>query len=136
VPMKVVASVSPVSGNLPSVTIGKVAPVTSELADYAVFLASNTTGAGTTWTREYSFDETYHETAFTGSSLQDLIGRFRADLPGTTPETQAYEQHFFKGGGLAALALGTYWQGYVCSMDHPDAESFKSCACSALRPVR
>jgi sphingomyelin phosphodiesterase acid-like 3 len=133
VPMKVVASVSPVSGNLPSVTVGKVAPASAELADYTVYIASNPTGVATTWTKEYGFDETYHETAFTGSSLEDLIGRFRADLPGTSAETQAYEQHFFKGGGLAALALGTYWQGYVCSMDHPDAEGFKACACSALR---
>lgn len=133
VPMKLVSSVSPVSGNLPSVTVGQVAPASAELADYTVYIASNPTGVGTTWTEEYDFDETYHETAFTSSSLEDLIGRFRADLAGTSAETQAYEQHFFKGGGLAALALGTYWQGYVCSMDHPDAEGFKACACSALR---
>ncbi len=135
VPMKVVSSVSPVSGNLPSVTVGSVAPAPAELADYTVYVASNRTGVGTVWTKEYAFDETYHETAFTGAALEDLVGRFRADLPGTSAETQAYEQHFFKGGGLAALALGSYWQGYVCGMDHPTAEGFKACVCSARQPV-
>lgn len=134
VPMKVVASVSPVSGNLPSFTIGRITPASAELSDYTVFIASNATGVSTAWAKEYAFDETYHETNFTAASLEELIGRFRADLPGTSPETQAYEQHFFKGGGLATLALGQYWQGYVCSMDHPTAEGFKACACRALVP--
>ena len=135
VPIKVVSSVSPVDGNLPSVTVGRVAPASAQLADYSVFVASNATGISTTWAKEYSFDETYRETAFTAGALQDLIGRFRADLPGTSPETQAYVQHFYKGGGLPALALGQYWQGYVCSLDHPTASSFKTCACQALRPA-
>jgi sphingomyelin phosphodiesterase acid-like 3 len=135
VPMKVVSSVSPVSGNLPSVTVAKVAPEPAQLADYTVFIASNRTGVATTWTKEYSFDATYKESAFTGASVEDLIGRFRTDTPGSSAEAQAYEQHFYKGGGLPAMALGMYWQGYVCSMDHPDASSFKSCACSALHPA-
>ncbi len=135
VAMKVVSSVSPVSGNLPSVTIGSVAPASAELVDYTVYVASNRTGVGTAWTKEYGFDETYHEPAFTAAALADLIGRFRSDLPGTSAETQAYEQHFFKGGGLAALALGTYWQGYVCSMDHPTAEGFKACVCGGAQPA-
>jgi sphingomyelin phosphodiesterase acid-like 3 len=133
VPIKVVSSVSPVDGNLPSVTVGRVLPASAQLVDYSVFVASNATGVSTTWAKEYSFDETYRETAFTAASLEDLIGRFRADLPGVTPETQAYIQHFYKGGGMPALALGQYWQGYVCSMDHPTAASFKSCACQTLR---
>ena len=135
VPVKVVSSVSPVDGNLPSVTVGRVSPASAQLVDYSVFVASNATGAATTWAKEYGFDETYHEPAFTAASLEDLIGRFHSDLPGASPEAQAYEQHFYKGGGLPALALGQYWQGYVCSLDHPTAASFKACACQALRPA-
>jgi sphingomyelin phosphodiesterase acid-like 3 len=41
------------------VTVGKVAPAAAELMDYTVYVASNETGVGTTWTKEYSFDETY-----------------------------------------------------------------------------
>jgi len=131
VPVKVVSSVSPVDGNMPSVTVGRVSPTSAQLTDYTVFVASNATGIATAWAKEYSFDETYRETAFTAPALEDLIGRFRADLPGTSPETQAYIQHFYKGGGLPALALGQYWQAYVCSMDRPTAKGFKGCICSA-----
>ena len=130
VPMKVVSSVSPVDGNLPSVTVARVSAASAQLVDFSVFVASNATGVAATWAKEYSFDETYHETAFTAPALEDLIGRFRADLSGTSTETQAYEQHFYKGGGLPALALGRYWQAYVCSMDRPTAKGFKGCLCS------
>jgi len=137
VPMKVVASVSPVDGNLPSFTVAKVAPAMAKLVDYTVFMASNATGVSTAWAKEYAFDETYRETEFSSAALEDLIGRFRADLAGTSEETQAYERHFFKGGGLATLALGMYWQGYVCSLDHPTALGFKTCACKAMaRPPK
>jgi len=133
VSVKVVSSVSPVDGNLPSVTVGSVSAASAQLVDYSVYVASNATGVATTWSKEYGFDETYHETAFTAASLEDLIGRFRADLPGTSAESQAYEQHFYKGGGLPALALGRYWQAYVCSMDHPTAQGFKRCACGQTK---
>jgi sphingomyelin phosphodiesterase acid-like 3 len=131
VPMKVVPSVSPVDGNLPSVTVARVSPASAQLTDYSVYVASNATGVTTTWSKEYGFDETYRETSFTAASLEDLIGRFRADLPGTSPESQAYEHHFYKGGGLPTLALGQYWQAYACSLDNPTAKGFKSCACAA-----
>lgn len=131
VPIKVVSSVSPVDGNLPSITVARAAPATAQLIDYTVFTASNATGLSTAWTREYAFDQTYGEKEFSSAALEDLIGRFRSDLAGTSAETHAYEQHFYKGGGLASLALGMYWQGYVCGMDHPTALGFKACACQA-----
>jgi sphingomyelin phosphodiesterase acid-like 3 len=127
VPMKVVASVSPVDGNTPSFTVGKVAPASATLVDYKVYEASNATGVGTTWPEEYDFDATYHEPNFSAKSLDALIGRFRVDTGGTSGESQAYQQHFFKG--ISASLPGPLWEGYVCSLDHPTAEGFKGCVC-------
>jgi sphingomyelin phosphodiesterase acid-like 3 len=127
VPVKVVASVSAVDGNTPSFTVGKVNPASAMLMDYTVYEVSNTTGVRTTWAKEYGFDETYHETSFSAKALDDLIGRFRADTAGTSAESQAYQRHFFKG--QSPLALGLFWQGYVCSLDHPTADGFKACVC-------
>ena len=127
VPMKVVASVSPVDGNTPSFTVGKVVPASATLVDYKVYEASNATGVGTTWPEEYDFDATYHEPNFSAKSLDALIGRFRVDVGGTSAESQAYQQHFFKG--LSASLPGPLWEGYVCSLDHPTADGFKACVC-------
>jgi sphingomyelin phosphodiesterase acid-like 3 len=130
VPMKVVASISNVDGNTPSFTVGKVAPASATLVDYTVYEASNATGVGTTWAREYGFDETYHETSFSPKALSDVIGRFRADGAGDSAESKAYQTHFFKGH--APMELGPLWEGYVCSLDHPTADGYKACICGGL----
>lgn len=129
VPMKVVASVSPVDGNTPSVTVAKVSPASAMLTDYTVYTASNTTGVGTTWAKEYAFGETYGETSFSSKALEDLIGRFRADTSGTGGESLAYQTHFYKGH--APISLGPFWQAYVCSLDHATGDGFKGCVCGA-----
>jgi len=126
VPVKVVASVSPVNGNNPSVTVGKVASAAAELMDYTVYVASNGTGVGTTWTKEYGFGETYHEVGFTATNLADLIGRLHADRDGVSSESQAYQKYYYNG---AAMTMPGPWAGYVCSLDHPTAEGFAACAC-------
>jgi sphingomyelin phosphodiesterase acid-like 3 len=127
IPVKVVASVSAVSGNLPSFTVAKVAPASAMLMDYTVYEASNMTGVGTTWSKEYAFDDEYHETSFSAAALGDLIGRFRADGEGSSAESRAYQRHFFKG--MTGLLPGPLWEGYVCSLDHPTADGFKACVC-------
>ena len=127
VPMKVVASISPVSGNIPSFTVSKVAPSSAMLIDYTVFEASNTTGVDTAWPKEYNFSETYGEPDFSAKSVADLIGHLRADSVGTGTESLAYETHFFKGH--SPIPLGPLWEGYVCSLDHETANGFRTCAC-------
>ena len=127
VPMKVVASISPVSGNIPSFTVGKVAPFLAMLMDYTVFDASNSTGADTAWSKEYDFKETYGEAAFSAKTLADLIGRLRADASGTGTESLAYQTHFFKGH--SPIPLGPLWKGYVCTLDHATADGFRNCVC-------
>jgi sphingomyelin phosphodiesterase acid-like 3 len=127
VPMKVIPSVSGVDGNLPSVILGKVDPASATLTDYTVYEASNWTGIGTTWAKEYDFDATYHEPDFSAKSLGDLIGRLHADSAGTTAESQAYDLHYLKG---SPSELASSWAPYVCSLDHPGASGFKACACA------
>ncbi len=127
VPVKVVASITPVDGNLPSFTVGKVAPASATLMDFTVFVASNPTGVGTTWTKEYGFRDTYHEGSYSATDLEDLIARMRADTEGTGAEAQAYQRYFYKG--MNPIPLGPLWEKYVCSLDQPTAEGFKACAC-------
>jgi sphingomyelin phosphodiesterase acid-like 3 len=127
VPVKVIASVTAVSGNTPSFTVGQVQPSNATLTDYSVYLASNQCGVGTQWELEYRFGETYHEPSFTPKSLTELIARFTADAPGTSVESLAYQTHFFKGAPVSEL--GPFWSGYVCSMNHTTSADFKACAC-------
>ena len=129
VPMKVVASISPVSGNIPSFTVGRVAPSSAMLMDYTVFEASNSTGVDTAWSKEYDFKETYGEDAFSAKTIADLIGRLRVDASGTGTESLAYQTHFFKGH--SPIPLGPLWKGYVCTLDNGTADGFRSCVCGS-----
>lgn len=129
VPVKVVGSVSPVDGNVPSFTVGLVATASAKLMDYSVYEASNSTGVGTTWPKEYGFDETYHEPSFSAEPLSDLIGRLRADTSGKGEESRAYQTHFIKGS--SGKKLSGSWPGYVCGLDNATAKGFKACVCGA-----
>jgi sphingomyelin phosphodiesterase acid-like 3 len=129
VPIKVVGSVSPVSGNLPSFTVAAVDTTAAMLADYTVYEASNNTGEETQWTKEYSFDASYSETAFTPLALADLIAKLRADKAGTGEVSRVYQTHFFKGG-TDAKKLSPSWPGYVCSMDNATSAGFTKCVCA------
>ncbi|MGA2848152.1 MAG: metallophosphoesterase [Terracidiphilus sp.] len=127
VPMKVVASISPVSGNTPSFTVAKVAPSSAMLMDYTVFVASNSTGMDTAWSKEYNYKETYGEDSFSAKAVADLIGHLRADTSGSGTESLAYQTHFFKGH--SPIPLGPLWEGYVCSLDHGTGDGFRTCVC-------
>ena len=129
VPVKVVASVTAVTGNTPSFTFAQVSPSSATLMDYSVYIASNQSGIATKWALEYSFGTTYHEPSFTPSSLNELIARFSADSSGTSAESQAYQTHFFKGAPISELA--PFWSGYVCTMNHTTTSDFKSCVCKS-----
>jgi sphingomyelin phosphodiesterase acid-like 3 len=127
VPVKVVGSISPVSGNLPSFTVGLVNPDTSKLADYTVYESSNSTGVQARWSKEYAFDEAYHEPDFSPESLADLIARLHSDAASGSQESRSYQAHFLKGS--SGKKLSSSWPGYVCSLDNPTAKGFKACVC-------
>jgi len=128
VPVKVVGSISPVDGNLPSFTVARMNPATAIMEDYAVYVASNKSGAGT-WTREYGFKDTYHAGSFTGGALWDLVGGLHADTKGATAASQSYEQYFDPGSPISPLVIA--WPQYACGMDHSSEAGFKACMCGA-----
>ncbi len=129
VPVKVIASISPVNGNNPSFTLAKIDPNTATLADYTVIEASNQTGIDTTWAKQYTYSEDFAEPDFSATSLTDLIGRLRADPSASSPASQSYLRHHYSTGATADI-LKAFWPVYVCAMDHDSGSSFAACACA------
>jgi len=136
VPVKIVASVSPINGNNPSFTLATVDPASSTLRDYTVIESSNLTGVEATWAKQYTYSEDYAEPDFSSSSLSGLIAQLRADPKAESSASQAYLAHHYSTGAAAAI-LKLYWPVYVCAMDHDSAQSFVDCTCSTpnLPPV-
>jgi sphingomyelin phosphodiesterase acid-like 3 len=128
VAVKLVPSISPVDGNNPSFMVAQVNPVSAFLRDYAVIAASNQTGIGTTWSREYEYAQAYHADQFSPAEVEKLIGEFRHDRRGTTAESEEYIRDYFVGG---APELKPFWPQYVCSMANHTAKGFAACVCSA-----
>ncbi len=127
VPMKMVPSISPVDGNMPSFTEALVNPVTAVMKDYAVYVATNATGIGTNWNREYSFDSAYHVRAFNPDGVSVMLGELRSKDKRGEAAIRQYEHDFYPGDGMSLLSL--VWPQYVCTLDHFTADSFKACAC-------
>lgn len=131
VPLKLVPSISPVDGNNPSFTLAKVEPSTATVKDFDVFVGSNQTGAGITWTEDYDFDRAYGQTAFTAATVASVIGEFRGDPKAQTGASQQYIKSYFKGDGARELA--PFWPQYTCSLANLTAASYKACVCGAAK---
>jgi sphingomyelin phosphodiesterase acid-like 3 len=129
VAVKLVPSISPVNGNNPAFTLARVDPATVVLKDYEVIAASNQTGIGTTWTKEYDFAEVYHEPDFSPASLQHLMADFRDDPHAQSPASREYIRDYYVGD--RARELSPFWPQYVCSLDHLTAKGFAACVCGA-----
>jgi sphingomyelin phosphodiesterase acid-like 3 len=127
IPAKLVGSVTPQHGNLPTVTIAQVNRTTARLLDYTVYEASNFTGVDTTWARLYNYHETYKEPDFSAHSIDNLFAAFAVDTSGSDPRSQTY-QNFFTPGMLPALAL--VWKPYVCALTNTTPDAYRSCACT------
>ena len=129
VAVKMVASISPVDGNNPSFTVAEIDPESATLKDYKVFVASNQTGVGTTWTEEYDFAKAYNKPEFSVASIKSLIADFAADPSGQTEKSQNFIRNFGSGASLPELQL--FWPIYVCSLKNDAGDAFAACACSA-----
>jgi sphingomyelin phosphodiesterase acid-like 3 len=130
IPVKVVASISPVNGNRPTFTLAQVDTGSAALVEYSVFEASNSTGKDTTWTEEYSYRKAFGEHDFTARSVEDLVKQFQADPSGAKPVSRAYES-YFSPGMLPVVSL--VWPQYGCALDHTTDDGFKACVCSAKK---
>ncbi|CAN5518386.1 hypothetical protein BH10ACI4_BH10ACI4_01380 [soil metagenome] len=129
VPIKMIASVSPWDGNYPSFTVAKVDPAGSRLVDYDVIAASNLTGIGAVWTKEYSFGETFHKPDFSASTVNTLITEFAADPGVRDPMSHAFLQHYFVGD--QSMLLKSLWPQYVCTLSNHTVKGFAACVCPA-----
>jgi sphingomyelin phosphodiesterase acid-like 3 len=130
VPLKIVASITPVNGNNPTFTVARVDPATATLADYTVIMASSPTGdAATTWAPEYTYSTTYHQPAFSSAALTTLITGFQADPSADTPASQAYLRDYFPGDASSVIKF--VWPQYACSLNHDSSAAFAACACAA-----
>jgi len=128
VPVKMVSSISPVHGNLPSFTVAQIDPLTAALIDYRVFSSSNLTGDNAKWTEEYEFAKDFGEPDFSFSSLSNLIAGFAADPSAKTKTSQNYIADF--SAGNSSLLLQMFWPQYVCILANNSAQAFQSCVCS------
>ena len=129
VPLKVVASITPVNGNRPTFTLAAIDPATATLVDYTVIMASNLTGAATTWSPEYTYSTAYHQPTFTPAALTDLIAGFQQDPSAKAAASQVYLRSYFPGDRSSLLQL--VWPQYACSLNHDSASSFAACVCAA-----
>jgi sphingomyelin phosphodiesterase acid-like 3 len=128
VAVKLVPSISPVDGNNPAFTVARVDRGTAVLQDYEVFAASNRTGVGTQWTKEYDYAEAYHEPAFAPAALRRLIAEFQTDRKAKNTATQEYIRNYFVGD--LARELTPFWPQYVCSLNHLTASAYARCTCA------
>jgi sphingomyelin phosphodiesterase acid-like 3 len=128
VPLKIVASITPINGNRPSFTLATIDPASATLTDYTVFMASNLTGVGTTWSPEYSYSTTYHEPGFDAASLAELIAGFQADPAAKSEASQAYLRNYFPGDMSPVIKVA--WPQYACTLEHDSAASFGACVCA------
>jgi sphingomyelin phosphodiesterase acid-like 3 len=131
VAVKVVPSISPVDGNNPSFTIASVDPSTATLTDYEVIAGSNQTGISTTWSSEYDFSKTYHQSQYSPAALKALIAQFHADSSSQQEMSISYIRNFFIGDRSSALKL--FWPQYACALDNVSTKSYAACICSAAK---
>jgi sphingomyelin phosphodiesterase acid-like 3 len=129
VAVKMVSSISPINGNLPSFTVARVETSTAALKDFKVFVASNASGVDTAWREEYDWGKTYHEGEFSASKVSKVIAGFAADSQAKTEASQAYIRNFF--AGVDSPLLGLVWPQYVCALQNDSAQGFKTCVCPA-----
>jgi sphingomyelin phosphodiesterase acid-like 3 len=127
VAVKMVASISPIDGNNPSFTMATVDPVHAILEDYRVIAASNQTGIATEWTEEYDFAKTYHEPAFTATTVESLIAGFKTDPAAQTSASRSYLRYYMTGVDMRMLTL--IWQPYVCSLTNAATDAYRECVC-------
>lgn len=131
VPIKVVSSISPVDGNIPSFTVGRINPASAVLVDFDVVKASNQTGIGTAWSTEYNYAATYHQPDFGPAAVDELIAAFKADPKAAAPTSMAYIHNYFAGD--MSREISPFWSEYVCALKDYSAKGFAACVCPAAK---
>ncbi|MGC1781499.1 MAG: metallophosphoesterase [Acidobacteriaceae bacterium] len=131
VAIKMIPSISPVDGNDPSFTVAYVNPATAMLRDYEVIAASNRTGIGTTWSREYDYARAYHQPQFSPSAVRKLVAGLQADPREKKKASQRYIRYYLIGD--RSPELKPFWKQYVCALANYTAETYAACVCSITK---
>jgi sphingomyelin phosphodiesterase acid-like 3 len=124
IPVKIVPSISPVNGNLPSFTVARIDPATAQLVDYQVIAGS----AALPWKQLYDYSQAYGETSFSAAAVKDLLTKLVNDRYSRTQASRDYIHNFSTGNPIPLLSL--VWPAYVCTMTATTASGFTACACS------
>ena len=125
---KLVPSVSPVNGNVPSFLVATVQPRTAVMLDYAVFAASDL--KATWWSEEYRYSKAYHLPDYSADSVAQIASRFATDRTADNDLSATYLRWFFPGDdGQFARGLKTVWPGYACAVAEDGGPSFQDCLC-------
>lgn len=124
IPVKIVAAISPINGNLPSFTMAHIDPATATLVDYEVIAGSDKIA----WHQQYDYRAAYGETSFSADQVADLVRKFAADHDAGAQASKNYIHNFSIGNPVPLLSL--VWPAYTCTMTHQTASGFSQCACS------
>ncbi len=125
IPVKLVPSISPINGNLPSITVADIDPASATLIDYKVIAGSQTVP----WKQEYDYADDYGEASFSAAAVRDLVTKFAADSSGKDQASQNYIHNFLTGKRTSLLSLA--WPAYVCTMTEETSTGFSNCACNS-----
>jgi sphingomyelin phosphodiesterase acid-like 3 len=128
IPVKLVPSISPINGNLPSITLAEIDPATTTLIDYKVIAGSQTVP----WKEQYDYAQDYGEASFSEAAVRDLVTKFAADSSAATKASQNYIRNFVTGKQSSLISLA--WPAYVCTMTAETADGYSKCACSSNQP--
>ena len=127
VPVKMIPSISPINGNLPSFTVATLNIQSGILDDYRVVSSSDAAGSG--WTESYRFRQAYGKPAFTAATVSNLMDQFHADPAATGAASKAYLRGYTLRGG--DLLMSAFWQQYTCSLANMTSGSYRSCRCQS-----
>jgi sphingomyelin phosphodiesterase acid-like 3 len=128
VAVKLVPSISPIDGNEPAFMVASVDAATATMMDYRVFVATNQTGGGATWSQEYDYAKDSGEPDFSASSVSALVSAFESDPTAHAQMSQSYLSHYSAGG--VARALTPFWPLYVCALGHDSGDDYRACVCA------
>ena len=108
IPVKLVPSISPINGNLPSITVADIDPASATLIDYKVIAGSQTVP----WKQQYDYADDYGEASFSAAAVRDLVTKFAADSsrqrpgqPELHPQLPHRQADFPALPGVAGLRL-------------------------------
>ncbi len=128
VAIKMVPSISPIDGNMPSFTVALVDSPSAKLADFQVFASSNESGIDATWNEEYDYAEAYKQSDFSAESLTRLVAGFQADPDASTGHSETYLRNYYVRD--RSLELRLFWAQYVCAVSTYSIDAYRNCRCS------